>query len=96
MRRLMRPERLRGGSQSHPRAPLHLLRRRIGQQRRDERPQFIRHDPWPRVPQELCFGSGRTCWRRPAAWNDAGVWDRLHLVLLKNCGSRRSRTGRGR
>jgi hypothetical protein len=24
-----------------------------------------------------------TCWRRLAAWNEAGVWDQLHLVLLK-------------
>jgi transposase len=24
-----------------------------------------------------------TCWRRLAAWNEAGVWDELHLVLKK-------------
>jgi transposase len=24
-----------------------------------------------------------TCWRRLAAWNEAGVWARLHLVLLQ-------------
>ncbi|ALO05777.1 putative transposase [Streptomyces venezuelae] len=24
-----------------------------------------------------------TCWRRLAAWNEAGVWDQLHLVQLK-------------
>lgn len=35
------------------------------------------------LPQELGFGSGMTCWRRLAAWSDAGVWDRLHLVLLE-------------
>ncbi|WP_432754016.1 transposase [Streptomyces sp. JL2001] len=35
------------------------------------------------LPQELGFGSGMTCWRRLAAWNDAGVWDQLHLVPLK-------------
>lgn len=23
-----------------------------------------------------------TCWRRLRDWNDAGVWDRLHQVLL--------------
>ncbi|WP_079133980.1 IS5 family transposase [Streptomyces sp. EN23] len=34
------------------------------------------------LPQELGFGSGMTCWRRLAAWNEADVWDRLHLVLL--------------
>ncbi|CAM5390976.1 hypothetical protein SCALM49S_05061 [Streptomyces californicus] len=38
---------------------------------------------WEYLPQELGFGSGMTCWRRLAAWNDAGVWDRLHVVLLK-------------
>ncbi|MDQ0784755.1 hypothetical protein [Streptomyces sp. B3I8] len=32
---------------------------------------------------ELGFGSGMTCWRRLAAWNEAGVWEKLHLVLLK-------------
>ncbi|WP_244330143.1 IS5 family transposase [Streptomyces prasinus] len=34
------------------------------------------------LPQELGFGSGVTCWSRLAAWNEAGVWDRLHIVLL--------------
>ncbi|RPF39255.1 transposase [Streptomyces sp. TLI_185] len=38
---------------------------------------------WEYLPQELVFGSGMTCWRRLAAWNEAGVWDQLHLVLLK-------------
>uniref|UniRef100_UPI0038B496D9 IS5 family transposase n=1 Tax=Streptomyces clavifer TaxID=68188 RepID=UPI0038B496D9 len=37
---------------------------------------------WEYLPQELGFGSGVTCWRRLAAWNEAGVWDRLHVVLL--------------
>jgi transposase len=38
---------------------------------------------WEYLPQELDFGSGMACWRRLAAWNEAGVWDELHLVLLK-------------
>ena len=38
---------------------------------------------WEYLPKELGFGSGMTCWRRLAAWNEAGVWDQLHLVLLK-------------
>ncbi|MFJ6728378.1 IS5 family transposase [Streptomyces sp. NPDC091281] len=38
---------------------------------------------WEYLPQELGFGSGMTCWRRPAAWNGAGVWEKLHVVLLK-------------
>ena len=46
---------------------------------------FVLHTgiQWEYLPQELGFGSGMTCWRRPAAWNEAGVWDELHLVLLK-------------
>ena len=39
--------------------------------------------PWEYLPQEMGCGSGMTCWRRLAAWNEAGVWDELHLVLLK-------------
>jgi transposase len=38
--------------------------------------------PWEFLPQELGFGSGMTCWRRLAEWHDAGVWQRLHEVLL--------------
>jgi transposase len=37
---------------------------------------------WEHLPQEMGFGSGVTCWRRPAEWTDAGVWPRLHEVLL--------------
>ncbi len=37
---------------------------------------------WEWLPQELGFGSGMTCWRRLRDWNDAGVWQRLHEVLL--------------
>ncbi|WP_420713066.1 IS5 family transposase [Streptomyces sp. MMG1121] len=38
---------------------------------------------WEYLPQELGFGSGMICWRRLAEWNEAGVWDQLHLVLLR-------------
>jgi transposase len=38
--------------------------------------------PWEFLPQELGFGSGMTCWRRLRDWNDAGVWQRLHEILL--------------
>ncbi|WP_328414457.1 IS5 family transposase [Micromonospora sp. NBC_00389] len=38
--------------------------------------------PWEHLPQELGFGSGMTCWRRLRDWNDAGVWQQLHEVLL--------------
>lgn len=45
---------------------------------------FVLHTgiQWEYLPQELGFGSGMTCWRRLAAWNEAGVWDQLHLILL--------------
>ncbi|MFG2125347.1 IS5 family transposase [Streptomyces sp. NPDC048710] len=38
--------------------------------------------PWRYLPQELGFGSGMTCWRRLRDWNQAGVWQRLHELLL--------------
>ncbi|WP_435856953.1 IS5 family transposase [Streptomyces longwoodensis] len=46
---------------------------------------FVLHTgiQWEYLPQELGFGSGMTCWRRLAAWNEAGMWDQLHVVLLK-------------
>lgn len=37
---------------------------------------------WQRLPQELGFGSGMTCWRRLRDWQQAGVWQRLHELLL--------------
>jgi len=37
---------------------------------------------WEFLPQQLGFGSGMTCWRRLAEWNRAGVWQRLHELLL--------------
>ena len=38
--------------------------------------------PWGMLPKELGFGSGVTCWRRLWGWQKAGVWHRLHRVLL--------------
>jgi transposase len=37
---------------------------------------------WEFLPQQLGFGSGMTCWRRLAEWHEAGVWQRLHELLL--------------
>ncbi|MFJ6834393.1 IS5 family transposase [Streptomyces sp. NPDC091209] len=37
---------------------------------------------WEFLPQELGFGSGMTCWRRLRDWNEAGVCQRLHELLL--------------
>lgn len=38
--------------------------------------------PWSMLPRELGCGSGVTCWRRLRDWQRAGVWDKLHRVLL--------------
>jgi transposase len=38
--------------------------------------------PWEMLPQEMGCGCGMTCWRRLRDWQAAGVWDRLHRVLL--------------
>lgn len=45
---------------------------------------FVLHTgiQWEYLPQELGFGSGMTCWRRLRDWNEAGVWQQLHEVLL--------------
>jgi transposase len=37
---------------------------------------------WEMLPQEMGCGSGMTCWRRVRAWQKAGVWRKLHHVLL--------------
>lgn len=37
---------------------------------------------WNHLPTCLGFGSGATCWRRLHDWQQAGVWDRLHKLLL--------------
>lgn len=39
--------------------------------------------PWCMLPIELGCGSGVTCWRRLRDWQAAGVWRRLHQVLLE-------------
>ncbi|MCJ2109634.1 IS5 family transposase [Methylobacterium sp. E-025] len=38
--------------------------------------------PWEMLPAEMGCGSGITCWRRLRDWQEAGVWARLHQVLL--------------
>jgi transposase len=42
--------------------------------------------PWEMLPQEMGCGSGMTCWRRLKEWQEAGVWERLHLILLDRLG----------
>ena len=45
---------------------------------------FVLHTgiAWEHLPQELGFGSGVTCWRRLEEWQRAGVWTKLHELLL--------------
>ena len=38
--------------------------------------------PWEYLPREMGCGSGMTCWRRLREWQQAGVWQQLHEVLL--------------
>jgi len=42
--------------------------------------------PWEMLPKEMGCGSGMTCWRRLKEWHEAGVWKRLHQVLLDRLG----------
>lgn len=42
--------------------------------------------PWEMLPPEMGCGSGMTCWRRLRDWQEAGVWDLLHQVLLDRLG----------
>ena len=46
---------------------------------------FVLHTgiAWEHLPGELGFGSGVTCWRRLDEWQRAGVWERLHALLLE-------------
>jgi transposase len=39
--------------------------------------------PWKYLPAEMGCGSGKTCRRRLRDWCQAGVWRRLHHVLLE-------------
>jgi len=37
---------------------------------------------WEDLPQEMGCGCGMTCWRRLRDWEEAGVWAKLHCILL--------------
>jgi transposase len=49
---------------------------------------FVLHSglPWEMLPREMGCGSGMTCWRRLRDWQDAGVWQRLHRLMLDRLG----------
>src|SRR5712691_10024071 len=38
--------------------------------------------PWEELPQEMGCGCGMSCWNYLQAWQRAGVWQRLHEVML--------------
>jgi transposase len=41
---------------------------------------------WRKLPTELGYGSGITCWRRLRARQEAGVWEKLHQAVLEKLG----------
>ena len=34
------------------------------------------------LPQEMNCGSGMSCWRRLRDWQEVGIWELIHFVLL--------------
>ena len=38
--------------------------------------------PWEYLPREMSCGSGMTCWRRLRDWQEVGVWENIHHLLL--------------
>src|SRR5258705_4893103 len=38
--------------------------------------------PWRMLPKELGCGSGMTCWRRLRDWQEEGILQLIHFVLL--------------
>ena len=38
--------------------------------------------PWEMLPQELGCGAGMSCWRYLRQWQEQGVWQKIHEVLL--------------
>jgi transposase len=43
---------------------------------------------WTKLPSELGYGSGWTCWRRLHERAEAGVFDQLHVAVLDQLGER--------
>lgn len=72
---LPKPRRRRGRAMGRPRVPDRAALTGI---------VFVLRSglPWQMLPKEMGCGSGSTCWRRLARWQRAGVWQRLHTVLL--------------
>ncbi len=43
---------------------------------------------WAKLPVELGYGSGWTCWRRMHEWAEAGLFEKLHTAVLDQLGRR--------
>ena len=41
-----------------------------------------------KLPTELGYGSGWTCWRRLHEWAEAGLFEKLHVAVLDQLGQR--------
>src|SRR5215210_1501764 len=59
---------------------------------------FVLHTgiAWRHLPPELGFGGGSTCYRRMDEWQRAGVWERLHELLLAELRAYGATLNRGR
>src|SRR5437867_3445577 len=42
---------------------------------------------WEMLPHEMECGCGMTCWRRLRDWQLAGVWQKVHELLLAHLNS---------
>jgi transposase len=76
-----------------PLLPLELPKPKGGRSRIDDRAAltgivFVLKSgiPWEMLPKEMGCGSCSTCWRRLRNWQEAGVWEKLHRVLLDRLG----------
>ena len=69
---------------AHPRRCRYPGRRRLPDREALCGILFVLHTgiAWRHLPPELGFGSGITCWRRLEEWENAGVWEQLHGLLL--------------
>ncbi len=67
-----------------PRNPGRPGRRRIADRAALSGALFVLRSgiPWEMLPREMGCGSGMTCWRRLRDWQTAGVWEKVHRVLL--------------
>ena len=43
---------------------------------------------WAKLPRELGYGSGWTCWRRMHDWAEAALFEELHTAVLDHLGQR--------